>query len=346
MISVKKFVRSARQNREDRLYHEKSNKSAIRTLGYLERQKGPLKASIKKDCDDYAVGVLGDVRYAPWLYVYSIVAGQFSEGWLPSNYWGRVIVPKIQGVHGRVSELKSMNQIIFKSDLFPDLLSYVNGIFSNDTGKVFSPDEAEKFLFSSSSRVIFKPDQARQGLGIQIFRSEEFDAHRFKRSFKGSGVFQKFIDQDNTLASFCPSAVATLRLNTAINERGVSELRSAHLRLGTGTDIHVKNTSQIRVPVCLSTGSLYDAGYTSEWLEIGCHPDSDVKFSGFKFPMFKEAVIAVNRLQETIPFVKCIGWDVCVDSTGKVNIMEWNGRQNGIQFPEATQGPCFVGLGW
>jgi hypothetical protein len=194
--------------------------------------------------------------------------------------------------------------------------------------------------------VVFKPDQSRKGMGIQIFRSEDFDAHRFTRSFKGSGVFQRFIDQDDTLASFRPSAVATLRLNTAINERGVSELRSAHLRLGTGSDNHVNDTSQILIPVCLSEGWLYDTGYTSEWFEIGCHPDSNVRFSGFKFPMFKEAVIAVNRLQETIPFVKCIGWDVCVDTSGQVNIMERNGRQNGIQFPEATQGPCFVGLGW
>jgi hypothetical protein len=117
-LGVKKFVQSVRQNRDDRLYHENSNKSATRTFGYLEKQKGPLKASNKKDCDDYAVGVLSDIRYAPWLYVYSTFAGQFREGWLPSNYWGRVIVPKIQGVHGRVSELKSMNKLIFRSDFF------------------------------------------------------------------------------------------------------------------------------------------------------------------------------------------------------------------------------------
>ena len=47
-----------------------------------------------------------------------------------------------------------------------------------------------------------------------------------------------------------------------------------------------------------------------------------------------------------MPYARCIGWDVTVDSEEKVNLMEWNGEHNDIKFAEATQGPCFLGLGW
>ncbi len=161
-----------------------------------------------------------------------------------------------------------------------------------------------------------------------------------------SGVFQSFIDQDAGLSAFFSEAVSTLRLNTVLNTEGLVELRSAHLRLGTGEDTRVTDASQIRIAVCLNTGRLSDTGFTGGWVEVDRHTDTGVPFSGFDYPMFREAVEVVKRLHRVVPFVRCIGWDVCVDRSGEVCVMEWNGRQNGIQFPEATQGPCFLGLGW
>ncbi|MGX9350090.1 sugar-transfer associated ATP-grasp domain-containing protein [Shimia sp. W99] len=330
--------------RRTRQYHLNSNKAAARKLGLVEKQRGPLSAEVKKKCDDYAVSVLNDICYAPWLYFYSAVRGGFHEGWIPSNYWGRVVVPKIQGEHGRVSGIKSMNYLMVGSDTFPDLLSYANSTFFTPTGNMVQAAHVKDALFSSGDRIIFKPDNSLQGKGIKIFDKDTFDREALLGF--GSGVFQRFIDQEESLASFFPLAVSTLRLNTVINERGNAELRSANLRFGTGVDKHVSSASQIRVPVCLRTGLLNDAGFTYQWAEVSKHPDSKKKFSGFEYPMFKEAVETVSRLHERMPFIKCIGWDAVLDNTGKINIMEWNGRQNDIQFPEATQGPCYTGLGW
>lgn len=343
LSSSKKFLKRLNSRRKAHIYHSKSNKSAYRSLNYLEVERGPLSPKLKERCDDYAVSVLKDIRYAPWLYVYSSVSGDFHEGWLPSNYWGYVVVPKIQGVHGGVSGLKSMNLTIFESDCFPDKMTFVNGLFCDRSKEVVNSHRVKDALFSLDDRVIFKPDNSRKGIGIKIFERDTIDEF-FEAP--ANGVFQRFVDQDEGLASFFPSAVSTLRLNTAINEQGLPELRSAHLRFGTGTDTHVSDSTQIRVAVDLGTGALSDVGFTRKWAEVSLHPDSKLKFSGFMYPEFSKAVEVVCRLHERVPFVRCIGWDVCVDKSGRVNVLEWNGRQNGIQFPEATQGPCFLGLGW
>lgn len=341
---AKKNLKVLNSKRKAHLYHAKSNKGASRALKYVESEKGPLAPKLKEKCNDYASSVLKDVRYAPWLYVYSAVSGKFCEGWLPSNYWGYVVVPRIQGVHGRISELKSMNHVFFESGLFPDLVSYVNGTLVTAESEVISAGNVKDVLFYSSSKVVFKPDNSWRGRGIRIYEKESFDPILMKDM--GSGVFQRFIDQDEGLASFFPSAVSTLRLTTAINKRGAAELRGAHLRFGTGSDTYVGHSTQIRVPMCMSTGLLSDFGYTTQWVEAFHHPYSKKKFSGFNYPEFNKAIEVVTRLHEKVPFIKCVGWDVCVDKAGDVNIIEWNGRQNDIQFPEATQGPCFVGLGW
>ena len=152
---VNNIYRGLNAKRKLHLYHAKSNKSAFRALGFLESEKGPLSSNTKDKCNSYASSVLNDLRYAPWLFVYSAVAGEFREGWLPSNYWGQVIVPKIQGLHGKVSELKSMNRTIFRSDSFPDILSYANRTFVSNAGEVIGPNNVKDVLFSNGPGVVF-----------------------------------------------------------------------------------------------------------------------------------------------------------------------------------------------
>jgi hypothetical protein len=66
-------------------YHEKHAREATGILKGIERQKGKIRNHDKIRCDDYATGVFGHIHFAPWLYVYTVVAGQFKEGWIPDS---------------------------------------------------------------------------------------------------------------------------------------------------------------------------------------------------------------------------------------------------------------------
>jgi hypothetical protein len=65
-----------------------------------------------------------------------------------------------------------------------------------------------------------------------------------------------------------------------------------------------------------------------------------------KIPAFRDCVDTVLQLHGKIPFARCIGWDIAVDESGQVQVMEWNGEHNDVKFSEATQGPCFLDLNW
>lgn len=105
------------------------------------------------------------------------------------------------------------------------------------------------------------------------------------------------------------------------------------------------SASHIRIPVSISNGYLDKFGYTTNWLQIEKHPDTDFIFENQKIPHFNKFLEAAINLHKMVPFTRTIGWDMILDINNNVKVMEWNGSHNDIKFSEATQGPCFHDLG-
>ncbi len=338
-------VKSIFKYRRARRYHQKNAREAAHVLKNIEDNTGrKLDKNCRRLCDDYAVEILGHKQFAPWLYVYSVVSGEFKEGWIPDNYYGSVVVPKLQGKYGRISFLKPLNKLFFQCDAFPDLLSYINGVFVDPNYKFVSVESVKRRLFRDQDRVIFKLDNSRKGRDIHVFNRESFSVEKIRQL--GNGLFQSFIKQHDLFAKFAHNSVATLRLTTIYEDNGTVLVRASHLKLGRQNENHVQSKSSVMVPVHPETGVFNDIGYAPEWVETDVHPDSNMTFSGHIIPHFEECIETVTALHKKVPYVRNIGWDLTVDNGGNVRIMEWNGRHNGVKFSEATQGPCFDDLGW
>ena len=76
------------------------------------------------------------------------------------------------------------------------------------------------------------------------------------------------------------------------------------------------------------------------------HPDTGFSFKNRHIPKFKEAIEVCLELHNKVPHFTIIGWDVTVDDSEKIKILEWNGDGCDIKFSEATTGPCFLGFDW
>ena len=315
----------------------------MRLLRGIESSDAVIDSASRRLCDQYSREVLGGREYALWLYVYTAIAGEFKEGWIPDNYYADHVIPAWKGNYGEVSSLNAL-QCLIGIGFFPDLLYRVNGICMLPDRQVISAQQALEILSANESGLVFKADGGMQGRSVMILRKG--DVRQLDLRSLPDGVFQRFILQHPDLARFHPRSVATLRLTTVIGLCGQESLRAAYVRFGSGQDGHVKSASHLRVPVDLSTGLLSETGYTTSWCRINRHPDTLEVFGGSGIPGFAEAVDLVLRAQREMPFARCIGWDVAVDSSGKPHILEWNGGHNDIKFSEATMGPCFADLGW
>lgn len=325
-------------------YHHNHVIQAKKILKKIEAVKGSLSLPIIRQCDDYAIEMLGHHHFAAWLYVYSAIAGRFKEGWIPDNYYGSVVVPKLKGDYGKISSLKPLNSTIFSSNSFPDILSYSNGVFFDAECRVLPPDSVKDKLFANQDRVVFKLNNSSRGRGIFFFDRKSFDPEAIYKL--GNGLFQGAINQHEVFQEFAKESVATLRMTTAIEDDGTTSLRACYLRLGSGADTHVQSQSHTRIPIDTTSGAFHEVGFTTDWLEIDCHPTSRVKFQGKVIPAYDDCLKLVTALHKRVPYTRCIGWDVTLDDKKSVKIMEWNAEHNDIKFSEATQGPCFSDLHW
>jgi hypothetical protein len=240
--------------------------------------------------------------------------------------------------------LKPLNGVFFNAKEFPDLGSFINGLFLDTDYRVHSPENYKNLLFHDSERVVFKVDNSLKGRGIYFFNKNSFDAEEFERL--GNGVFQRYVQQHQIFNEFTPNSVATIRITTVVDNNGKASVRASYLRLGTERDTHVQSATAVKIPINLATGVLSDTGYKPTWTTIRSHPTSQKSFSNIEIPNFKKCMDVVTSLHLKVPYVRCIGWDLIVDDQGEVVVLEWNGAHNDIKFTEATQGPSFVDLGW
>jgi hypothetical protein len=325
-------------------YHWSEVYKANRLLRGIEDGIGKTPARHIRLSDEYAVDVLGHRHFAPWLYVYSAMSGQFREGWIPDNFYGSAVAPTFMGWYGRLSSLKPLNNVLFAGDAFPDIASFVNGIFFDNARSAIASKDIKDLLFADQDRVVFKVDISKQGKAIYFFSRDSFSAD--KVTTLGNGLFQRFIRQHELFNDFAEKSVATLRIFTVVEDDGEVSVRACYLRLGTGEDSHVQPPSQVRVPIDLQSGAFDEKGYLASWLTTPVHPTSKVRFAGNFVPAFGACVATVTDLHKKVPYARCIGWDIAVDIDEKVKVMEWNAGHPGITFAEATQGACFRGLGW
>lgn len=325
-------------------YHASHALKAMQIVRDLRAVGKLLRPSLVKRCEEYSTEVLGHKKFLPWLLVYSMIAGTFREGWIPENFYGALVVPAIQGRHGHISFLKSIAGRLFQGEWFPNVGSLINGSLYDNEYQLLSFEMARSKFFGSTDRLVFKPDGTGRGKGIRFFDERSFD--REAVGLLGNGVFQRFILQHPLFDKFSATSVATLRLTTVVEHSGAISLRAANLRLGTGSDTHVQDQTQVRVALDPSTGELAATGLLANWHECDVHPTTGEAFSGTQIPGFEQCVRTALVYHQRIPFVGAVGWDLTIDRDEKVQVLEWNGYHNGIGFAESSQGPCFLGLDW
>ena len=337
-------IKKIKQYLSDRSYHSRHKKQALKVLKSIESIKGKTDTKLIKLADKYAKDILGSKKFAPWLYVYSAISEKFVEGWIPDNYYGRILVPKLKGSYGKIGDFNSLTQKLFKCSNFPHIAYFSNGLWLSTEYKVLSKVDVMKIIKDQDLRLLFKTDNSSQGKGIHFLEKENLTIEHLESL--GNGVMQTYINQHSFFQDISPNSVATLRITSTIDNFGEININACYLRVGRNLDTHVKSSTHIRIPVNLKTGKLEKHGYSTDWQKINQHPDSDFIFRDKKIPHFYKFISTTIKLHKMVPFAICIGWDMIIDVNDEIKVMGWNGSHNDIKFSEATQGPCFSNLGW
>jgi len=333
---------------QDIKWHFKRKRSKKRTLNILktiENYRGKTDSKLIKLSDEYAKEVLGSKNYAPWLYVYAAIQNEFEEGWIPENYYIEEVVPRTKGDYGKLADRNFMTPFLFSNLSTLDLGYYLNGKFCSPKNEIISTEALKDYLFKDCDKLVYKLENSRQGKGVFVMDKDNFDISVCKTGRYNNGVFQKFIKQHPFFSDFTSNSLATIRITTTSDSLGKVSVNCGYIRFGRDTHTHILSNSAVSVPIHINTGELDTKAYL-KWKEIDKHPDSKIAFTKKQIPNFQKCLAKVIEMHNTIPFMGCIGWDIIVDESEDVQLIEWNGNHNNIKLNEATSGPCFKDLNW
>lgn len=308
----------------------------------LARQGRKLTSQQETLCKQYAGDVLGDVRFQHWIRSFTAYNQEFREGWIPHDYFARIVVPTTKGHYGLIGMMSAINPMVFDGELKLDIGSYAGGQFFDQHGRLLHEEDFKKHLVNSSQSIVFKADNSDRGRHVFFMQSNQVNLEFVKRI--GMGVFQKKMTQHRSMSEIGSEAVATLRLTTVVEPDGAVTLRNAFLRLGTADQTHVMEEN-IKVPID-SNGRLGEESLNLSWEIRRAHPDSGFVFKDFQIPSFDKAAHEAIRLHQRLRFISSIGWDFGIDQNLEPQVLELNSSGNGFIYGEAFSGPNFRGLGW
>lgn len=176
--------------------------------------------------------------------------------------------------------------------------------------------------------VVVKPRFGAKGQGVRFVRGGRLDEARFGPD----RLVTEYVEQDEYAKRIFPLAANTIRVVTMCLEERAPFIACAVHRFGSTESGGVDNFSAGGVVASIDKetgvmgkGASLNSRDQLQWHDA--HPDTAVRIEGKTVARWSEVVAVVIRLARTFPFLRYVGWDVLVTSSGPVVI-------EGNRFPD------------
>jgi hypothetical protein len=348
-MNLKRFAKDTikvyRQKRWNEKFDSEINlKEKKLYLSLIAQDKSRITSTNQeKLIQQYAVDVLGSSDFIPGLRSYTSYSREFKEGWIPNNYYGRIVLPSIKGEFCIMAKLKTHSKRLLQTDLIPDLAYCLSGEFILTDGTYVCEKELERIIFEANEFVFLKNNNSMRGYGVTKLDRKKFQ--KCDLSLFGDFVIQSALTQHAFFEDIIAGSIATLRITTVRAKGLITKNRLSSLRVGRHGDDFIRDATTLVLGVSRS-GILSENALGDNWEMYPSHPDTGYVFKDKKIPFFEVAEKTCEDLHNRLGLMGIIGWDICITPTGSVQIMEWNAQYPGINYSEAMTGPNFNGLNW
>ncbi len=182
-------------------------------------------------------------------------------------------------------------------------------------------------------KFMVKPLNLYCGIDIQIIDAFESKSivSDLVASYPNGFVLEELIVQSDSMSSFHPNSVNTIRIVT-VNYGDSIDIKWPFMRVGRGGAV-VDNAGAggIIVAIDAETGTT-----VSSIDEMGCsfvvHPDTKVPLLGFKIPFWEELCELTKKMASMCPDCHVMGWDMALTDSGWVMVECNYGPNNVYQY--------------
>lgn len=296
---------------------------------------------VKKNILEYCRRRFGKTVYWPYLALYTEIRGEFIEGWLPYDYYKCIMLPKINPrPEVYLNDQKTFDYRLFGDFAVKPLFLFISGFFFNIKLEVVDKNHVREVLRGLNDMIVIKEEKGQGGKQVRIIHSTAFDPTELVEN--KNYVIQPYIHQYKVLNDLNPESVNTFRVNTFISKDGAVSVKCVLLRFGVN---HSKIDNLSAGGQCVYFSS---SGEHSEWSydDFGFklsdrHPETGFVYADIQIPMFNDMLDKCKKAHKKYPYVRLIGWDVCISSAGEPKLIEWNAYNPSFWPEEAKFGPFF-----
>ena len=305
----------------------------------------------KKQIDEFYIKNYGKKIPYNWHRLYTSYTGKFDYKYVP-EYIFSTELEKIGNKRLSVLPLENKNMI---NSLFENKSKYIeipktylmkiNGKFFDSNYNPISKTESINLL--NNSFIIKKSCDSNSGKGVQIVNLKNgYDIKTGIKiddlliNFDNNFIIQELVKQHECVNKIYEKSVNTLRVVTYITENGY-HVAPIVMRIGRGgNEIDNAHAGGIFIGVS-NDGCLGDTAFTEYQEKFSVHPDTNIKFKGYKLPNIDILRNEIIKLHKQLPIVKFISWDIAINDKNKFSLIEVNLHSQAIWINQMAHGKSF-----
>ena len=282
-----------------------------------------------------------------WVRYYTCITGKFDPRYIPDVMQHTRIDQHFNNRKlGYGFNDKNYYSLVFPGIKQPQtVIRKIGGLLFDGDYNQIDLKMAEELL-ALRREVIVKPSQESGGGRDISFYDTQSDADELKNILMdkeyGNYIIQDIVKQHYELGKMHPESLNTVRIYTLMLDDGVHVL-SASLKMGAGSSRldNVERNSGIIAGV-KDDGKLMDTAYFDLYSgkTTDRHPGG-MPLSEIRVPEFDRMIETVKRLAQYAGNFRMIGWDMSVDESGDIVLIESNMRKAGIGPIQCEHGPFF-----
>jgi hypothetical protein len=285
-----------------------------------------------------------------WHRYYTACNGIHSVKYVPENIFYLLLEPKLNN-YDFTSALGDKNLL---DKLFPNIkhpevvVKNINGLYY-DISEIIDLDRVVK-LCNTAGKMIIKPTiDSYGGKNVVLFQCsdgitnfKEKPIEQMLMDYEKNFVIQKVLKQHPLLEKLNSTSVNTFRVVSYLKDRE-SKVLSITVRMGKkGSTNDNVSTGGLSCGV-RKDGTLNEVGYDLHGKKV-TETDGGIKFSDIQFPFIAKLKDAATRLHIQAPHFRLISWDMTLDTSGEVVLIEYNIYGQECNSHQMHNGPVFAEL--
>jgi hypothetical protein len=333
----------------------------LRIILYGKIDRISRHVKIVKDVDKSTIykhrqlwGKMGAKPNLKWLFVYSTVSGVYDYRYITEYEYYANVEPKLN--HKGISESycdKNVYHRLLPVTLLPHvILRNIDGVFYDEDYNIIDDNEIENKLISYHGKIIIKKAMdTGGGRSIELFEykngvfvnssGNELTLPYLNKIFEKNYLIQEHVKQHSYFNQFNQSSLNTVRIFTyrSVTTNEIIPIQAV-LRIGKQGSI-VDNQASGGIAVGINEKGILNHFAVNK---LG---DKITTCNGLDFkkmepiPMFDKMIASVKSTAIYFLYHRLLGFDFCLDESGKIRLIEVNNRNNEINFYQMSNGPLF-----